>query len=397
MRISFNRMEWAGSVGDLGTLLPLAFAMIMINGLSATGLFLSIGLLYVLGGMYYRVPIAVQPMKVISAYAIAQALSPGVITASGMLMAAFLLVLGTTGLVDFVAKVVPKAVIRGVQMTTGVLLLSKGVQMVVGTSGFQVMRHGVEPFLSVQAVGPVPMSLVIGAVFLLITLFLLGSKRFPAGLVVVVFGALVGVIFGAWRELHGVVPGFYMAQFMPFGMPTGVDFSFALLVLVLPQVPMTMGNAVIANRDLNNEYFGEEGRRVTDRALCISMGLANAFAALVGGMPICHGAGGLAAHYRFGARTNGSNLIIGGAFVALALLLGPGSVNALHLLPMGVLGVLLFFSGAQLALTIMDVESRRDLFIVVIMLGITLPTNLAWAFGVGIALHHIFRKGDLDI
>jgi len=397
MRMSFNRMEWAGSVGDLGTLLPLAFAMIMINGLSATGLFLSIGLLYVLGGLYFRVPIAVQPMKVISAYAIAQALSPSVITASGMLMAAFLLVLGITGLVDYVAKIVPKSVIRGVQLTTGVLLLSKGVQMVVGVSGFQAMRQGVEPFLAVQSVGPVPMSLAIGAVFLLITLALLGSKRFPAGLVVVILGAVVGTGFGAWRELHGVVAGFYMPQFMPFGMPTGIDFSFALLVLVLPQVPMTMGNAVIANRDLSFEYFGKEGRRVTDRALCISMGLANAFSAVVGGMPICHGAGGLAAHYRFGARTCGSNIIIGGVFVLLALLLGPASVNALHLLPMGVLGVLLFFSGTQLALTIMDVDSRTDLFIIVVMLGIALPTNLAWAFGVGIVLHHIFRIGKISI
>ncbi|QJB56987.1 putative sulfate/molybdate transporter [Pseudodesulfovibrio sp. zrk46] len=397
MRISFNRMEWAGSVGDLGTLLPLAFAMIMINGLSPTGLFLSIGLLYVVGGLYYRVPIAVQPMKVVSAYAIAQALSPGVITASGLLMAAFLLVLGTTGLVNHVAKIVPKAVIRGVQLTTGVLLLSKGVQMVVGSSGFQAMRGSVEPFLAIQSIGPIPMSLVIGATFLLVTMFLLGSRRYPAGLVVVVCGALAGAALGAWRELATLSPGLHFPEFMPFGIPTGADFSFALLALVLPQVPMTMGNAVIANRDLSFEYFGEESRRVTDRNLCLSMGFANVFAALVGGMPICHGAGGLAAHYRFGARTCGSNIIIGVAFLLLALLLGSGSVNVLHLLPMGVLGVLLFFSGTQLALTILDVESRTDLFLIVAMLGITLPTNLAWAFGAGIVLHHIFRKGNVVV
>lgn len=397
MQMRFNRMEWAGSVGDLGTLLPLAFAMIMINGLSATGLFLTIGLMYIIGGFYYRVPIAVQPMKVVSAYAIAQALSPGVITASGMLLAAFLLVLGSTGLVDHVARIVPRAVIRGVQMTTGILLLSKGAQMIVGTSSFQSMRGAVEPFLSVQALGPIPMSLGIGAIFTVITLFLLNSRRFPAGLVVVVVGIVVGIMFGAWRELTRVHPGFYLPQFMPFGMPTGIDFSFALLVLVLPQVPMTMGNAVIANRDLSFEYFGDESRRVTDRALCMSMGIANVFSALVGGMPVCHGAGGLAAHYRFGARSNGSNLIIGGFFVVLAVVLGPGSVNALHLLPMGVLGVLLFFSGAQLALTIMDVDARSDLFIIVVMLGITLTTNLAWAFGIGICLNYVFRLGQIRI
>ncbi len=397
LRMRFNRMEWAGSVGDLGTLLPLAFAMIMINGLSATGLFLSIGLLYLLGGLYYRVPIAVQPMKVVSAYAIAQALSPQIVTASGIWMAVFLLGLGLTGLVDFVSKIVPRPVIRGVQLTTGILLLSKGVQMVVGISGFQAMRDSVEPYLSVQSLGPIPMSLAIGAIFLIITLLLLNSKRLPAGLVAVIFGAVVGSLLGAWQELTHLSPGFHLPELLPFGIPTGGDFSFALLVLVLPQVPMTMGNAVIANRDLSHEYFGPESRKVTDRALCISMGCANIFAALVGGMPLCHGAGGLAAHYRFGARTGGSNCIIGGTFLLLALLFGTGSINVLHLLPMGVLGVLLFFSGAQLALSIRDVESRTDLFIIIVMLGIALPTNLAWAFGVGIALHHLLDRGNIAI
>ena len=189
VKISFNRMEWAGSVGDLGTLLPLAFGMIMINGMSATGLFLTVGLMYVLGGAYYRVPIAVQPMKVVSAYGIAMALSPDVIAASGMLMAVLLLFLGVTGLVDVMARVVPKPVIRGVQLSTGILLLSKGVFLIVGKNPLQVMRGAVEPFLAVQSLGPVPMSVVSGVIFGLVALLFLRSNRFPAGLVVVVAGA----------------------------------------------------------------------------------------------------------------------------------------------------------------------------------------------------------------
>ncbi|QGY38624.1 sulfate permease [Pseudodesulfovibrio cashew] len=395
MRMRFDRMEWAGSLGDLGTLLPLSFALIMINGLSATGLFLSVGLMYVIGGLYYGIPIAVQPMKVVSAYAVGMALSAQVVTASGMLLAVLLLVLGATGLVDFVARVVPRAVVRGVQLSTGVLLLSKGVRMVIGTSPFQTMQGAAEPFLAISSIGPVPMSLIFGLGFAVVALLLLNSKRYPAGLVVVGFGAVAGALFGAWRELGGVDLGFHLPEILPFGFPTGADFSFALFALVLPQVSMTVGNAVIAYRDLSNEYFGKESLKVTDRAVCISMGLANVFSALVGGMPMCHGAGGLAAHYRFGARTNGANLIIGAAFIVLAILFGPGSVNALHLLPMGVLGVLLIFSGIQLALTVRDMRARTDLFIIVVMLGITLTANLAWAFGVGIALWHLFRKLNL--
>ncbi|NDV20202.1 sulfate permease [Pseudodesulfovibrio sp. JC047] len=397
MKISFDRMEWAGSVGDLGTLLPLAFGLIMINGLSATGLFLTVGLMYVVAGSYYRVPIAVQPMKVVSAYGIALALSPGVISASGLLLAAILLILGATGLVKTVARIVPRSVIRGVQLATGVLLLSKGASLVVGSNPFQELRGAVEPFLAVQAIGPIPMSVVSGVIFGVVTLFLLRSHRYPAGLVVVVCGAIFGAMLGAWRELALVQPGLHLPEILPFGFPTGVDFSYALFALVLPQIPMTVGNAVIANRDLSFEYFGEESRRVTDRSLCISMGLSNVFSACVGGMPVCHGAGGLAAHYAFGARTSGSNLIIGGFFMALAVFLGTGSVNVLHLLPMGVLGVLLFFSGTQLALTVQDVTERTDLFIVIVMLGITLAANLAWAFAIAIVLEWLLRKGRVHV
>ena len=196
------------------------------------------------------------------------ALTPGVITGSGMLLAAFLLILGATGLVNVVAKVVPRPVVRGVQLSTGVLLLSKGASLIIGTSSFQVMRGGAEPFLSVQAIGPVPMSVFMGVLFGVVTLFLLRSRRYPAGLVVVVCGAVFGAALGAWRELSSASVGFYLPEILPFGFPTGLDFTYCLFALVLPQIPMTMGNAVIASRDLSFEYFGEDSRRVTDRALC---------------------------------------------------------------------------------------------------------------------------------
>ena len=108
-------------------------------------------------------------------------------------------------------------------------------------------------------------------------------------------------------------------------------------------------------------------------------------------MPLCHGAGGLAAHYRFGARTAGSNLIIGLVFLVLALLLGKQVVELLYLLPMAILGVLLIFGGAQLALTIMDLTKRKDVFIALLIPAITLATNLAAGFLVGIVVAHLLR------
>ena len=146
---------------------------------------------------------------------------------------------------------------------------------------------------------------------------------------------------------------------------------------VLPQLPMTLGNAVLAYTDLSKEYFREQSVKVTNRKVCVSMALANFFSFFVGGMPMCHGAGGLVAHYRFGARTAGSNLIIGVVFAVMALVLGPHIIDVLHLLPMSILGVLLVFAGSQLALTVMDLNTRKEYFTATLILGITLASNLA--------------------
>jgi SulP family sulfate permease len=118
---------------------------------------------------------------------------------------------------------------------------------------------------------------------------------------------------------------------------------------------------------------------------------------LVGGMPLCHGAGGLAAHYRFGARTAGSNLVIGSVFLLMAFFLGVHALAIIYLVPMGVLGVLLVFAGSQLALTVIDMKERKDLFVVLLMLGITLASNLAVGFMVGLAVAYALKSDKLNV
>ena len=127
------------------------------------------------------------------------------------------------------------------------------------------------------------------------------------------------------------------------------------------------------------------------------MSIANFLSFLLGGMPLCHGAGGLAAHYRFGARTAGSNLMIGTIFIVLAVFLGIHSIAVVNLIPLSVLGILLIFAGGQLALTVIDVEERKDLFVVLIMLGITLASNLAIGFGVGLAIAYALKSDRLSV
>jgi len=393
----FNRMEFSGGLGDLGTLLPLSVGMILVNGLSPVGVFFSIGLFYILSGIYYGITVPVQPMKVIGAYAIAMTLSASQIAASGLLVGLFLLVIGGTGAIGLLGKYIPKSVIRGVQMSTGALLMAQGVKFVAGTSTFQLLHGAAEPYLNLQSIGPLPIGLCLGIIGSIMTLFFLDNKKLPAGLLVILSGVAFGLLFGTHEGFAKFMPGIYLPNLLSFGFPTGADFSFALLILVLPQLPMTLGNAVIANADLSHQYFGKASERVTYRALCFSMGLANLFCFFVGGIPLCHGAGGLAAHYRFGARTAGSNLMIGLVFVGLAIFLGIHSLAIVYLIPFSVLGILLIFAGSQLALTVIDMKERRDLFVSMIMLGITLASNLAVAFGAGILLAYALKSKKMNI
>lgn len=395
--LRFDRMELAGSLGDLGTLLPLALGMILVNGLDPIGVFFMVGLFYLVSGLYFGLTVPIQPMKVIGAYSIAMGISALQIQTSGLLMGIVLLFLGVSGAMTLIGKLIPKAVVRGVQLSTGVLLMAQGVRFMAGSSKLQRLHNMAEPYLQFQSLGPIPVGLVIGVAGCIITFFLLESRRLPAGLVIVLGGMLVGFFFGSYDSIALSDIGFYLPQFLPFGFPSWADISFALLVLVLPQVPMTVGNAVLAYADLSHEYFGPISGKVTYRAVCISMALANIGTAMVGGMPLCHGAGGLAAHYRFGARTAGSNVLIGSAFLLLAIFLGRNILSLLHLIPLSALGVLLLFAGAQLALTIVDLKEREQLFICLLMLGITLASNLAIAFGAGMAVAHIINRIQMKI
>lgn len=383
----FDRMEFAGSLGDLGTMLPLALGMIVLNKLYATNVFILVGFFYIASGIYFKVTTPVQPMKVIGAYAIAVGLTPSQIVASSLWMGIFVLFLGTTGLIQSIGKYTPKSTVRGVQLGVGVVLMVKGLKLMIMP----------DPNLAIQSLGPFSMSIILGAVGLVLTLFLLDNKKLPAALVIIILGIGLGILIGKPLRAGAFNWSIHFPKLIPYGWPSLNDFLWVLPVLVLPQIPMTIGNAIISNTDVMHEYFGERAYRATYRSVSNSQGVAGIVSFFLGGIPMCHGAGGLAAHYRFGARTAGANLIIGGIFVSLALIFGENMVAILNLLPFSLLGVLLVFAGLQLALMIQDVEDRKDLFVVLLMLGIALASNLAVAFIVGIIVAYALKSKKLTI
>lgn len=388
----FDRVEFAGSLGDLGTLIPLAIGLVTINGLSFSTVFLWIGLFYLLTGIYYRLPIPVQPLKLVSAIAIAfpEKITLPVIAATGVLFGGSLVVLAFTGLIDRLARLFTRPIVRGIQLGLGFILMIKGVEFIRRPDLLPGGDGGV------ANLGGLPLNPLLGLVAILLVLCLLSSRRFPAALVVVVAGIAVAVPFGAFGGLQWSLGPAPMQLVIP-----GLDhFVTALFLLVIPQLPLTIGNAIVGTSDTARNLFGTgvETERVSNRSFSLGMGVVNLCAGFMAAMPVCHGAGGLAAHYRFGARTGGSNIMLGLLFILFALALGGIGIALLSAVPNAILGVLLLFAGLELALLIRDVKERQELFIVLLIGGISLATsNMSIAFVSGIVVYRFLRWRDIQI
>jgi MFS superfamily sulfate permease-like transporter len=386
-RLAFDLQEWSGAFGDLGLLIPIVAALVIRNGFDGTSVLLVFGAAYILSALYYRLPMPVQPLKAMAAIIIAQGLGVEVVSAAGLLMAAVLLTLAATGAIGPLSRLFTRPVVRGIQAAVGLLLIKTAVDM--ATSG-QVLRGHDDVYLSFGADVPVSLLLALGTAAV-VTLSV-WKRGLPAGLIVLALGVVAGLAFGSAGMLSGLSVG---PQMPSLALPGAGAFATALVVLVIPQVPLTVGNAVVACADTAHGYFGEGASRVTHRSLLTTMGLANVFAGAVGGMPVCHGSGGLTAHYRFGARTAAAGLIIGSALVALALTFGSGAVDLFGLIPYPVLGVMLGVVGVQHALLARDCRRVEEVAVVaaVALTSVALG-NVAIGFAAGMALHFTLAGGQ---
>ncbi|MFQ5666768.1 MAG: putative sulfate/molybdate transporter [Candidatus Binatia bacterium] len=364
-----NRQEIAGSLGDMGTFLPLLVGMAAQNGLNFASALFFAGLFNVVTGLVFRIPMAVQPMKAIAAVALTEGLTVGQILAAGATVSAVILVLGLTGLIDWLNGVIPKPVVRGLQLALGLALLMKGLQMVAATHTW----IGADSYLT-------------GAAGAFVVLAFFFSPRMPAALLL--FGG--GIALTVWKEpgvLRTLGAQFALPAWSP---PVWADFVSAFPRAALPQIPLTTLNSVIAVCALSVDLFPD--RRAAPRTVAISVGVMNLVAAWFGGMPMCHGAGGLAGQYRFGARTNGSILFLGSVKMAVALLFGATLMTFCQAFPASVLGVMLAFSGIELALVVRDQTRRTDAFAMVLTAGACLGLHdIALGFVLGVALTWAFK------
>jgi sulfate permease, SulP family len=355
----FDWAELAGALGDLGVLVPIAVALIVKNGLTPTAVLLPAGLLYVVAGLVYRLPVPVQPLKAFGAIAIAHGLGANDIAAGALLMGAIFVALGASGLLDWVAKVFPQPIIRGIQLSVGLLFCQLAWKLVSATpKAFTDHRHSVW-WLGVATVGVIATALL-----------LRGRK------ITLVFLAIAAVAMVL--SFHGSL------RYGPSALHTPhlswTVFSAAFVALVLPQFPLSFANSCLATADTARAYFGDvAAERVRPGRLAITLGLANLFAGAISGMPVCHGAGGMTAHRSFGARSGGAPIMLGSLLIALALAVGATLTAALAGFPVPILAGLLAVAGLLHIMLLKDLRGPWTWAVAIAVGVIGFLSNLAVA------------------
>jgi MFS superfamily sulfate permease-like transporter len=376
-RNRFDRMEWAGAFGDLGTFIPFVVAYITVLKIDPVGVLFAFGIAMIACGAYFKTPFPVQPMKAIGAIAATQAAQTAVITPSSVYCASLVtgllwLALGLTGATGRIVKLVPRTVIVGIVLGLGLSFMLEGIKM---------MQTG----------------WLIAAIGLFGTLMLLTNRRIPGMFAVLIFGAVCGALQhpDLLSRLQGSSFAIRLPRFTLLSSLNWYDLSVGAFLLALPQLPLTLGNAVIAISEENNRLFPQHP--VKENTVAISTGIMNLGSALCGGVPMCHGAGGMAGHVAFGARTGGAPIILGTILLGLALCFGSSIEAILGFFPKAVLGVILFLTGAQLALGSCDFSKNKAERFVTLVTAAFSMWNVGLAFLVGLTLCYIAKRGWLRL
>ncbi len=351
--------EIAGAVGDFGTIFPILLGVaIVCPDVNVSHFFLFLAAWFIITGLYYRLPVPVEPMKAIGAVVIAEGLCAGEIVASGIIVGALFLLLGLVGGMAWIGERIPKSVVRGVQAGLALLLLRTSFGYILSDALFAALSIGI------------------------ILLFFIASQRFRVPDVSALLVILIGLAAGI--AVQGMPP-FRLMPLPALIIPMPSDFLAGTWDLVLPQIPLTLGNAVLATSLLTYDLFPKKG--VDPDRLSRTIGAMNLVSTPLGGFPMCHGAGGLAAMYRFGARTGGANIVAGLFILFFAVAFAPPEV--LTLIPLGVFGALLVFVAIELGKHSVKTESYLVTGVIAVL---TLVVGLTVAFIVGMVLAFVLER-----
>jgi len=320
------------------------------------------GLANIATGLIYQLPMPIEPMKVLAVVAIAQRWSPSMIYASGLAMGAIWLLFGLTGVMSWIARITPLSITRGIQISLGALLAIEAVKLIL--PGWWL-----------------------GIIAVVIVIVLRNNRYAPAAIVLIALGIILMAFRGELTDLKGVeltLPHLVEIRLEDI-WPSMLQAGFA-------QIPLTATNAVIATSVLIKKYWPE--RPVSENRLALNMGVMNLLFPFFGGMPLCHGAGGLVGQYYFGARTGGTNIIEGLIEISMGLFLAGSIASLFSAFPSPIIGAMMFLVGIELMKFARDMHWNWELVPMAATVAVSLIVNMAFGFLAGMIIHYLFQGVD---
>lgn len=369
-QIRFDRNEFSGAFGDIGTDLPLLIGMILAAGLDSASVLIVYGVMQICTGWYYRMPMPVQPLKAVAVLVISQKIGGQTLIGAGLAIGVIMMIFAQTGLIEWIARVVPKCVIRGVQFGLGLQLASLALKDYVRAEA---------------AIG----YYLAGAAFIL-TLLLLGNRRYPPALLIILLGGAYAFLFKL--DLTALTHSFGV-RLPLFSAPSLRDVWTGFLLLALPQIPLSIGNSILATSQITRDLFPE--RSLSVRSIGRTYALMNLVNPFLSGVPTCHGSGGMAGHYTFGARTGGSVIIYGAIYLLFGLFFSKGFAQLVQVFPLPILGVILVFEALALLLLVRDLGSNRNELAIAFMVALMvngLPYGYVFGLVAGTATFYLLGR-----
>ncbi|CAN8284284.1 unnamed protein product [Cochlearia groenlandica] len=350
----------------------------------------------------------VQPMKSIAAVAISSSAADfGVpeIMAAGICTGGILFVLGISGLMQTVFNLVPLSIVRGIQLSQGLAFAMSSVKYIRKEQNFMKSKSvgSNRPWFGLDG-------LVLALVCVLFIVLVNGAgeeeeeeerddsrrrKRWvsirnvvanlPSALLIFVLGVVIAFIRKP-SIVHEIKFGPSKIKVVRISKEA---WKNGFLKGTIPQLPLSVLNSVVAVCKLSYDLFPE--KKFSATSVSMTVGLMNMVGCWFGAMPTCHGAGGLAGQYKFGGRSGACVALLGVAKLVLGLVLGGSLVSILEKFPVGVLGALLLFAGIELAMAAKDMNTKGDVFVMLICTAVSLGSNAALGFLAGIVLYVVLR------
>lgn len=357
--------DLSGAFADLGTFLPIVIAVLALQKVDPSGLFIGFGIFALAVAAIYRRPIPIQPMKVVAAVVITQGLDAQTIAATGFLLGLTVIVLSLSGALDLLARKIPSSVLSGIQLGVGLMLAWAGVGLIVE-----------QP--------------IVGIVTTAALFMLLATPLNPFAAILVVTSACLWTLANQQNTLPEINYGLHMPQWVGFGWQ---ELWSSTQSILLPQISLTLTNAIIATSAIAAHYFPDDKHRITPARLGLTTGFLNMLLAPLGGFPMCHGAGGLVVQHRFGARSWLAPTLFGFCMLCMGIFLGKDAMKLLLLIPLSAVGALLLYAGFELAWSKTLVKSSPMELSIIAITGICCVVfNVAAGLLIGWLCHALSSK-----